>query len=159
MFNFDILERDLGIVSPQYFVYDFSRKIFIVLYSINWPNFCAWLALLLEILSNMCIAIVCFPGCDDINFEINRTFLIKPFFYMTKKSDKYFSEFELNTERYSASLRIQSECGKMRTRITPNTDTFCEVNLMPLNESKRGWYNYNNFFAMVLSFLLMSRYF
>ena len=22
------------------------------------------------------------------------------------------------------SLRIQSECGKMRTRITPNTDTF-----------------------------------
>ena len=88
MLNFDILERDLGIVSPQYFVYDFSRKIFIVLFSINWPDFCAWLALLLEILSNMCIAIVYFPGCDDINFEINRTFLIKPFFYMTKKSDK-----------------------------------------------------------------------
>ena len=29
--------------------------------------------------------------------------------------------------RYSVSLRIQSECGKMRTRITPNTDTFYAV--------------------------------
>ena len=35
-----------------------------------------------------------------------------------------FPAFELNTERYSVSLRIQSKCGKMRTRITPNTDTF-----------------------------------
>ena len=26
--------------------------------------------------------------------------------------------------RYSVSLRIQSECGKIRTRITPNTDEF-----------------------------------
>ena len=25
------------------------------------------------------------------------------------------------------SLRIQSECGKLRTRITPNTDTFYAV--------------------------------
>ena len=25
-------------------------------------------------------------GCDVINFEINLIFLIKPFFYMTKKS-------------------------------------------------------------------------
>ena len=29
---------------------------------------------------------VCFPGCDFINFEINLIFLIKWFFYMTKKS-------------------------------------------------------------------------
>ena len=34
-----------------------------------------------------------------------------------------FPAFELNTERYSVSLRIQSECGKIRTRKTPNTDT------------------------------------
>ena len=27
----------------------------------------------------------------------------------------------------SVSLRIQSECRKMRTRIIPNTDTFCAV--------------------------------
>ena len=35
-----------------------------------------------------------------------------------------FSAFRLNTERYGVSLRIQSKCGKMQTRITPNTDTF-----------------------------------
>ena len=35
-----------------------------------------------------------------------------------------FPAFGLNTERYSVSLRIHSECGKMRTRITPNMDNF-----------------------------------
>ena len=44
-------------------------------------------------------------------------------------SGPYFSAFGLNTERYSVSLRIQFECGKMRTRITPNTDTFYGVDL------------------------------
>ena len=29
----------------------------------------------------MCIAIVCFPGCDVIIFEINFIFLIKPFLH------------------------------------------------------------------------------
>ena len=42
-------------------------------------------------------------------------------------SGPHFPEFGLNTERYSVSLRIQSECGKMRTRITPNTDIFHAV--------------------------------
>ena len=36
----------------------------------------------------------------------------------------HFPAFELNTERCSVSLSIQSEYGKMQTRITPNTDTF-----------------------------------
>ena len=38
-----------------------------------------------------------------------------------------FPAFGLNTERYSLSIRIQSECGEKRTRITPNTDTFYVV--------------------------------
>ena len=38
-------------------------------------------------------------------------------------SSPYFSAFRLITERYSVSLRIQSECRKIRTRKTPNTDT------------------------------------
>ena len=42
-------------------------------------------------------------------------------------SSLHFPSFELNTGRYSVSLRIQSKCGKMRTRITPNTDTFHAV--------------------------------
>ena len=48
-------------------------------------------------------------------------------------SGPYFPAFGLNTERYRLSLRIQSECGKIRTRITPNTDTFHAV---PFNHSK-----------------------
>ena len=42
-------------------------------------------------------------------------------------SGPYFSVYGLNTEKYSLSLRIQSECWKIRTRITPNTDTFYAV--------------------------------
>ena len=38
-------------------------------------------------------------------------------------SGLHFPAFGLNTERYGVSLRIQSECGKMRTRITLNTDS------------------------------------
>ena len=37
--NLDFLEKVLGMVSPSHFWYDFSRKIFLLLYSINWPNF------------------------------------------------------------------------------------------------------------------------
>ena len=39
-------------------------------------------------------------------------------------SGPYFPAFGLNTERYGESFRIQFEYGKIRTRITPNTDTF-----------------------------------
>ena len=42
----------------------------------------------------MCIAIVCFSGCDVINLEINLIFLIKPFFYMTRKSRQKFEHLE-----------------------------------------------------------------
>ena len=33
----------------------------------------------------------------------------------------------LNAKRYRVSLHIQSKCGRKRTRITPNTDTFLAV--------------------------------
>ena len=49
-----------------------------------------WLLLLLEILGNMCTAVVCFPGCDVINFEINFVFLMIHFSYMTKNSREKF---------------------------------------------------------------------
>ena len=39
-------------------------------------------------------------------------------------SGLYFHAFRLNTEIYSVDLRIQSECGKTRTRKTSNMDTF-----------------------------------
>ena len=42
-------------------------------------------------------------------------------------SGPHFPAFGLHTERYSVSLRIQSEWGKIPTRTTPNTDTFLAV--------------------------------
>ena len=48
-------------------------------------------------------------------------------------SGPHFPAFGLNKERYSVSLRIQSECGKMQTRITPNTDTFYAVSEYVMN--------------------------
>ena len=36
----------------------------------------------------------------------------------------HFLAFGLNTERYSASLCIQSECRKLQARIILNTNTF-----------------------------------
>ena len=44
-------------------------------------------------------------------------------------SGPHFPAFGLNSERYGVSLRIQSECGKMLTRITANTDTFNATHL------------------------------
>ena len=80
MFNFDFLDKGLGIVSPTHFVYDFSTKMFLMLYSINWPNLIAWLPLLLEVLGIMCL-----PCCDVMDVKINLTFLIKPFFLHDQK--------------------------------------------------------------------------
>ena len=39
MLNIEFLGKGLGTVSLPHFTYDFSRKMFIVLYSINCPNF------------------------------------------------------------------------------------------------------------------------
>ena len=88
MLNFDFLEKGLGIVSLPHFVYNFSRKIFLMLYSINWRNFITWLYLLIEILVNMFIANACY--CDVTDFEIDLIYLIKPFSFMTKKSRQKF---------------------------------------------------------------------
>ena len=94
MFNFNFSEKSLELLYPPHFVYDFSRKHFLVLHFINWPKFIVWLPSLLEILGNMCITIVCKLGCHVRNFVINLIFLIKPFCYMTKKSRQKFKYLE-----------------------------------------------------------------
>ena len=58
VFNFGFLEKGLGIVFLPHFLYDISRKMFLMLYPINWPYFIAWLSILLEILVNIVIDIV-----------------------------------------------------------------------------------------------------
>ena len=60
-------------------------------------------------------------------------------------SGLYFPAFELNTER---SLHIQSECGKIRTRKTPNTHTFhAEIKInqliyLPFSQPISVWMKY-----------------
>ena len=80
--NFDLLEMGLGIVSPAHF----ENVSCLMLSSMNWPNSIVWLFLFIMILGNMCIPIVYFGDCEIMDFEINLVFLIKPFFYLTKKS-------------------------------------------------------------------------
>ena len=48
-----------------------------------------------------------------------------------------FPAVGLNTERYGTSLRIQSECGKIKARKTPSTGTFHIVS--GIKESKLVW--------------------
>ena len=40
---------------------------------------------------------------------------------------------------YSVSVRIQSECGKIRTRITPTTETFYAVKIGAKSKKLRGF--------------------
>ena len=91
---FNFFEKGLWLVSPPHFVNDFSGKMFLILHYIKLPNFIVWLPLLLEILGNICISIVCWPGCEVIKFEINLIFLIKPFWYMNKKSGQKLKYLE-----------------------------------------------------------------
>ena len=56
--KFDFLKKSLRQVSPTHFLYDLSRKIFVMLYSINYFIVC--LSLLIEVLDDMCIVIICF---------------------------------------------------------------------------------------------------
>ena len=38
MLNFEFLGKVQGVVYPPHFVYDFSRKMFLMGQSVNWPN-------------------------------------------------------------------------------------------------------------------------
>ena len=95
--NFEFLEKSLGIVSPAHFVHDFSREMFLMLYSFNCPDFIIWLSSLLDISRNMCIAIL---------FEIKLIFLIKPFFCMTKKTRQKFKCLEIEKRFYGEMKKI-----------------------------------------------------
>ena len=54
------------------------------------------------LLNNACIAIVFFPQCDAISYEINLTFPIKLFFYMAKSQDK-----NLNALRTKKAFKVK----------------------------------------------------
>ena len=107
------LKKGLGLVSPPYFVDDFSRKVFLMLCSINWPNFFVWMPLFFEISDNMCVAIVCYPVCDIINFEIYVSitsqkikFYIKDFFSKCDQIRSFQSAVIFSEEILNGKLHV-----------------------------------------------------
>ena len=66
------------------------------------------------IIKNINLLVASFPFTDNCEKSI----------HIRSYSGQYFPQFGLNTERYTKSLRIQSECGKIRIRTAPNRDTF-----------------------------------
>ena len=83
-----------------------------MLNSINWPNLIVWLSLPLEILYNVCIAIIYCPVCDVKTLEINRSFLIKPFFCITKKSGQKFKNLKNGKIGELQSRKAAKNCAK-----------------------------------------------
>ena len=82
--NLNFLEKGLGVVSPPYFVYDFSRKRFLMLHSNNWPNFSSyWTKCVLHLfvttlnlkltLSSLSSHFATWPKLQDKNLNILRT--------------------------------------------------------------------------------------
>ena len=82
------------------------------------------MSLRLEIQGNMFIAIVFFPGCDIINFEINLIFLIKPFFVHDQKVKKK----KLNILRTERAFKIKQKAFFIifKTFIKASKPTFLE---------------------------------
>ena len=87
--------------------------------------------LLLEILGNICIAMVCFPGCDIINFEINLIFLIKLFFYLTKMSRQKFKYLEIEKSFLDEIFIIFKELSVAKNCLGPDS--------APLRHSQNFW--------------------
>ena len=63
-------------------------------------------------------------------------------------SGPYFPAFGLNTKSYSVSLRIQSQCRKMGTRITQNTVTLYAV----LGNLRHVFFEHYNSFVNFIDF-------
>ena len=98
-----------GLVTTSHFVHDFSRKMFPMLYSINWPSFIFWLPLLLNILDNICFKIDCWSGCDVMKFPVQFIFLIKSHlqsFSWYFETFWYFAKFSFHHKRKNARLLL-----------------------------------------------------
>ena len=93
MLNYDFPGRDLGLVSPPHFVYDISKKCFacyiILTDQISLSN-CLYFSRYWAI----CVLQLFVTDCDVIETEMNFIFLIKSFWYMTKKSRQKFKYLE-----------------------------------------------------------------
>ena len=94
MLNLNFPEKGLGLVSPPHFVYNFSRKMFLILYSTNTKYHCL-IAFTSRDIGQYVYYNCLLTGCD----VMKSIFLIKPFNYMTKKSRRKLKYLE-NEKRF-----------------------------------------------------------
>ena len=130
------------LVSLPHFMHDFWRKLFLLLYSITWPNFITWLPLLCKIFGNMCVVIVCwslwsywkswgliylaslswefFTTCQPLNFLINLYLLIcitllkaKP-----KQASPEWRGMHVVSIKHFSRIRLSVDCCRRFKNIT-----------------------------------------
>ena len=114
--------------------------------SINWPNFIVRLSLICEILNNMCVVILCEPGCVVINFEINLIFLIKPFFLHSQKvktKNKYLENQKSFFHHFCRAI-IEVNKKKWKVRVWLMSMTYDLWVWEHLTESEQKYLHWNN---------------
>ena len=126
-----IFLKGLRLVFPSHFLYDFLRTLFLMLYFINWPCFNVWLPLLLQILSNMCLVIICCLVCDAIIFKLTFKILRAVIF---KSSYKYTLLFNSGCLGVIAWKRSVNFIGKYLKHI-PAKKSIADVFLWPLQST------------------------
>ena len=82
---FFLKKRDLDLVFLYHLLHYFLRKIFLTLYSIDWPSFIDWLPFI-EILGNIVLKLLIIR--DIKNFVINLVFLSNRFLKWPKSQEK-----------------------------------------------------------------------
>ena len=99
--NFSKSKRGLEPISLPHFLDDSWRKIFILLYSFDWPNFIAWLPFLREVLGNMGIVTVFNHTVTSQILKLTLAFKSRRFFYMTKnpRQELKYLENEKNLKK------------------------------------------------------------
>ena len=103
--KFWLLGKGLELVPLPHFVYDFSKKKNVSHVMLTNHIFLSNSLYFLRSWAICILQLIFFPGCDVINFEINLSFLIKPFSYITKK---------VTTNIYKSSEQ-KSFLGKMKS--------------------------------------------
>ena len=118
--NVDFLKKGLRIISPPHSVYDLSRKMFLILYSINWRKFIVWFSLFREVLGNMCVVNLWFLCYYVINFKI------RLFLYINKNSKQNFQvSWEQNKLLRSSQGRKEKGAGGAQVPLPfPGAKTF-----------------------------------
>ena len=91
-FKLNFSEKDLGLLSPPHFVHDFWRKTFLMLYSINWPNFIVWFLYFSRHRAICVLQLFVNQAVMSKYFKLT-LFLIK-LFLLTKKSRQKFKYLE-----------------------------------------------------------------